>query len=172
MISIKPLDRIKHFLAASMEWGCVILIALLTILSIISVVLRYCFDIVFIQAEELITFLFVGSVFLGLIPVIYKKEHINVALIQNALHGHARKALIAIQHVVIIVIQALFIYASYYWISTNLTFLTPGLKIPFWTVYWVVPFCSLLSGSIAAIDLIEIILTPASAEICAGKESK
>lgn len=172
MISIKPLDRIKHFLAASMEWVCVCLIALLTVMSIVSVVLRYCFDIVFIQAEELITFLFVGAVFLGLIPVIYKKEHINVALIQNLFHGHGRKTLMIVQHIIIIAIQALFIYASYYWIATNLTFQTPGLRVPFWTVYWVVPFSSLLTGIIAAIDLIEIILTPASAEIFARKVSE
>lgn len=172
MINIKPLDKLKFFLASTMEWVSVFLIVLLTALSIITVILRYCFDTVFIQAEELITFLFVGVVFLGLAPVIYKKEHVSVSLIQNAFHGWTRKLLIMVQSIVVIGIQVLLIYASYYWISTNLDFRTPGLKIPFWTVYWVVPFSSLLTGIIAAIDLIETICTPVSAEIFGKKVSE
>ena len=135
----------------------------------VSVILRYAQNIVFIQAEELITFLFVASVFLGTVTVIQKNEHVNVTQIQNNIYGPARKALIIFQYIAIIAVQVIFVYASYYWISTNLTFKTPGLRIPFWTVYWVVPFSAALSGIVALIDLIETILTPASAEIFAKK---
>ena len=172
MIRIVALDKIKDILARAMETICVVLIMALTILSIGAVFLRYAFDITFIQNEELITFLFTGTVFLGIVPVLQKKEHVNVTQIQNCVSGMARKCLIVFQYVVIITVQILFLYASYYWISTNLSFKTPGLRIPYWVVYWVVPFGSLLSAVIGIIDLIETILTPASAEIFAKRVKK
>ena len=38
--------------------------------------------------------------------------------------------------------------------------MTPGLRIPYQTIYMLVPVSSFLSGVIAVIDLIETILTP------------
>ena len=169
MVHIALLDKIKDVLTKAMEAICIFLISALTILSIVAVFLRYAFDVTFIQNEELITFLFVASVFLGIVPVLQKKEHVNVTQIQNNLSGMARKCLIIFQYVVIIAVQLIFIYASYYWISTNLSFKTPGLRIPYWVVYWVVPFSALLSGVIGVIDLVEVILTPASAKVFAKK---
>lgn len=74
MIRIVALDKIKDILARAMETICVVLIMALTILSIGAVFLRYAFDITFIQNEELITFLFTGTVFLGIVPVLQKKS--------------------------------------------------------------------------------------------------
>lgn len=169
MLTIKPLEVVKNALSRSVEWVCVVLILALTILSIISVIMRYALNIVFIQTEELITFLFVASVFLGTVTVMQKKEHVNVTQIQNNVSGWARKALVIFQYIVVIAVQIIFVYASYHWISTNISFKTPGLRIPFWTIYWVVPFSAVLSAVIAVIDLIETILTPTSAEIFAKK---
>ena len=157
---MKTLEKIKQVISDTMLLICAVLVAACTLLAAAAVILRYFFNIVFIQTEELITFLFIAIVFPGIVPVIQRKEHVAVALIQNMMSGYARKALIIFQYAVIIVVQVVFLYASYYWIRTNSNFLTPGLRIPYQTIYMLVPVSSFLSGVIAVIDLIETILTP------------
>lgn len=169
---LKTLDKVKKGIAQVMEWLCVIFVSGCTLLSVISVILRYCVGVVFIQTEELITFLFIAVVFLGIVPVMCRKEHISVALIQNALPRPVRKTLIVVQYLIIVLVQVLFLYASYYWISTNLGFLTPGLHIPYFVIYLVVPVSAFLTGIIAVIDLVEIIVTPSSAALFDKEEKK
>ena len=134
------------------------LVALLTILSIGAVFLRYCFGIVFIQTEELITFLFIATVFLGSVTVMYQKEHVSVTLLQMKAPPALQKLMRIFQYIIIIAVNALIFYASILWIATNMNFLTPGLRIPYWIIYVVVPISCILSGIIAFIDLVEELL--------------
>lgn len=155
---MKVLDALKEKIATLMEWICMGLVALLTILSICAVFMRYCFGIVFIQTEELITFLFIATVFLGSVTVMYKKEHVSVTLLQMKAPPALEKLMRIFQYIVIIAVNALIFYASILWIATNMNFLTPGLRIPYWIIYVVVPISCMLSGIIAFIDLVEELL--------------
>lgn len=155
---MKVLDALKEKIATVMEWICMALVALLTILSVCAVFLRYCFGIVFIQTEELITFLFIATVFLGSVTVMYKKEHVSVSLLQMKAPHVLQRLMRVFQYIVIIAVNALIFYASILWIGTNMNFLTPGLRIPYWIIYVVVPISCVLSGIIALIDLVEELL--------------
>lgn len=157
---MKYIESIKKALAKGTEWVCVFMVALLTILSIVSVVLRYIFNIVFIQTEELITFLFVATCFLGAVSVMYKKEHVGVALIQAKMPKKVQKVMVVLQYIIIIAVNFLLIYCSYKWIRTNIGYTTPGLRIPYWTVYIVLPISCLLSAIVAILQLIEVIVIP------------
>ena len=85
---MKTLEKIKQVISDTMLLICAVLVAACTLLAAAAVILRYFFNIVFIQTEELITFLFIAIVFLGIVPVIQRKEHVAVALIQNMMSGY------------------------------------------------------------------------------------
>lgn len=155
---MKILEGIQKFIYKAMEWVGIVLVALLTILSICSVILRYCFNTVFIQTEELITFLFIATVFLGSAVVMYKKEHVSVTLLQMYMPRFVQKIMSIFQYVLMIAVNILLVYASSKWIVTNMNFLTPGLRIPYWVIYIVVPVGCVLSSVIAAIDLLKMIV--------------
>lgn len=157
---MKYIESIKKALAKGTEWVCVALVALLTILSILSVVLRYVFNIVFIQTEELITFLFVATCFLGGVSVMYKKEHVSVALIQSKMPPKVQKVMVIFQYIIIVAVNCLLIYCSFRWIRTNIGYTTPGLRVPYWTVYIIVPISCFLSAIVAALQLVEVIVIP------------
>jgi len=148
-----------------MEWIGVVLVALLTVLSIIAVILRYFFEIVFIQTEELITFLFIATVFLGSVVVMYHKEHVSVTLFQMYMPRPIQKLMRVFQYIVMIAVNILLLYASAKWIMTNMNFLTPGLRIPYWCIYAVVPISCTLTSVVAIIDLIEMTVFPGSAHL-------
>ena len=154
------LNKIKDVIAKVFEWICVILITLLTLLSVISVVLRYVFGITYIQQEELITFLFVVATFLGTVVVMNQKTHVSVALLQMNMPVSVQKAMEIFKYIVMIAIQVVLIYASQKWIVTNKNFLTPGLRIPYWIVYIMLPISCFFSMIIQIIDLINIIIKP------------
>ena len=59
-----------------------------------------------------------------------------------------------------IAIQIVLLYASNKWISTNKSFPTPGLRIPYWTVYIMLPISCFFNMIIQIIDLINIIINP------------
>lgn len=154
------LNKIKDAIAKVFEWICIILISLLTILSVAAVVLRYIFQITFIQQEELITFLFVVATFLGTVVVMKEKSHVSVALVQMNMPVPVQKAMEIGKYLVMIAVQVVLIYASRKWIATNKSFLTPGLRIPYWTVYIMLPLSCFFSMIIQIIDLINIIIHP------------
>lgn len=152
------LNNIKSFIAKTMEWICVVLAALLTISTIIAVFCRYALGRTFIQQEELSTFLFVAIVFLGTPKVMNAREHVSVSIVQMNMPPAVQKFMTVIQYIVIIAVQVLLVRASVVWISTNMDFLTPGLRIPYWTIYSVLPIGCILSAIVAAIDLIGMLL--------------
>lgn len=155
---MRALNKIKLFIAKTTEWICMTLVAVLTLSTIISVFLRYVLGRTFIQQEELSTFLFVAAVFLGTATVMHEREHVSVTILQSAMPPTVQKIMMIFQYIVIILVQILLVYASKVWISTNMDFLTPGLRIPYWTIYSLLPISCILSAIVAVIDLIGMLL--------------
>lgn len=156
--------KIKNVLSNTTEWICIFLVAILTILSVVSVFLRYILNVVFVQTEELITFLFVVTCFLGSVSVMNKGEHVSVSLIQSKVSPKFQKIIMCFQFFLIIAINGILIYASIKWIHTNIGYTTPGMKIPYWTVYVFLPISCGLSGIVAFLKLIIMLKTSYTSE--------
>ena len=152
------LFKIKNYIAKTMEWICVVIAGALTLVTLCAVFLRYALDKTFIQQEEAITFMFVAIVFLGAPVVMNAREHVSVTIFQNFLPPFAQKILTIFQYIVIIAVNIVLIHASRVWIATNMNFPTPGLRIPYWTIYSLLPISCVLSGIVAFIDLLGMLI--------------
>ncbi len=162
---MKHLAKLNKHIATGMEWVSIVMISGVVILSITAVILRYVFNIVFIQQEEAITFLFIASVFFGLPPIMYRKTHVSVDLLQDALSPKKKRILKIIQYVIVSVVHIVLVYSSFSMNKTNKNFLTPGLRIPFWTIYSVFPIGIALSFIISVSQLIEYITAPFTTDL-------
>lgn len=106
---------------------------------IISVLLRYIFNIVFNWTEELIVFLFIASTYFGIILGIKEDEHIRISLLKDKLPPRVKIAFDVFIDLVIIIVVTSTAYLSINWIEKVGRPVTPGLAIPFAYIYSMVP---------------------------------
>jgi TRAP-type C4-dicarboxylate transport system permease small subunit len=129
---IKCLDRFLSF------W-IIMLIGLMTVIVILAVILRYFFSISFIWSEELVTMLFIGFSFFGCISAVKEKEHIGIDFIVQSFTSKTRQIFKILASVISIIVLTVVIYASILWIPVAGTINTPGLQLPYYLFYSIIP---------------------------------
>src|SRR6056297_3645711 len=83
---------------------CIYLTGILALTIIFTVFLRYVFGITFVWAEEVITYLFIGTTFFGAALVTKENEHISIPALLEALPHTPRKILSVFGLIVSIVV--------------------------------------------------------------------
>lgn len=117
----------------------IILMALLTSAVIVSVFLRYIFNISFIWSEELIVFIFIATTYFGIILCVKEEEHIAIEYFKNLFSLKIKLIIEIVISVIAIVTLICLAYASLGWINTVGNTLTSGLKISYRYVYSMMP---------------------------------
>lgn len=126
------LDSILIFL-------CVYSMGSMALLVILAVILRYIFGIGFMWVTELVTYLFIFSIFFGAAIGIIKKEHITVDVFLKKMPEKVQYIINVIKEIIIIIVQVQVIRSSIQWISKVGSILTPGLSIPSIYIYMIIP---------------------------------
>jgi TRAP-type C4-dicarboxylate transport system permease small subunit len=134
---IKYLDRFLSFWITT-------LIGLMTVIVIIAVILRYFFSISFIWSEELVTMLFVGFSFFGCISAVKEKEHIGIDFIVQSFGPQTRQIFKILASVISIIVLAVVIFAAIKWIPVAGTIISPGLQLPYYIFYSIIPVSFIL----------------------------
>lgn len=118
----------------------VALMAYLVTSVIVTVVLRYFFNIAFIWAEEMILFTFIGTTYFGIVVCVKEDEHIAIDFFVNRLPSLI-KLLVQTMISIIGIITLLWIArVSLNWIETVGSTLSSGMKLPYKYVYSWMPF--------------------------------
>ena len=130
---------------ALLVW-CLIITALLAVVVILSVFLRYVLGITFVWAEEVITMLFIGTTFFGAALTTKENEHIGIPALLESLPKPARKVLTIIGLLITVVVVGFLFHRSLNWIQKAGDLVTPGLRIPERYFYYMVPVSAALMG--------------------------
>jgi len=120
------------------------LTGILALTIIFTVFLRYVFGITFVWAEEVITYLFIGTTFFGAALVTKENEHISIPALLEALPRTLRKILSVFGLIVSIVVVLFLLSKSLIWIEKAGNLLTPGLRVPERIFYYMVPISCVL----------------------------
>jgi TRAP-type C4-dicarboxylate transport system permease small subunit len=136
----KLLDGIDK---AILFW-CKLLTGVLACSMIVSVFLRYVFDLTFVWAEEFITMVFIATTFFGAAVATRESEHISIDSLIEVLPDKTRIILKIFSHIVISIVMGFVFYYSLNWIEKAGELLTPGLRVPEKYFYYMVPVTSLL----------------------------
>lgn len=122
---------------------------------IITVLLRYIFNIVFNWTEELIVFLFIASTYFGCILGIKEDEHIKISLLKDKLPPKVKIVFDVFIDLITITVVTSAAYLSISWIEKVGKPVTAGLAIPFTYIYSWLPISFAL---IALYEIREIVL--------------
>ncbi len=123
---------------------CMFLTGILALTIIFTVFLRYVFGITFVWAEEVITYLFIGTTFFGAALVTKENEHISIPALLEALPRTPRKILSVFGLIVSIVVVLFLLSKSLIWIEKAGNLVTPGLRVPERFFYYMVPISCVL----------------------------
>jgi TRAP-type C4-dicarboxylate transport system permease small subunit len=146
MRRIKMTKKLLSHFDRIIEVVNVLLIVSLTLSVILSVLLRYVFNISFIWAEEAIIFMFIGTTYFGIVMCVQEGEHIDINYFKNLFPKTLRKVIETFIHIVSIVTLLYLAYISLGWIEKVGTTLTSGIKIPSKYIYSLMPIAFVLSS--------------------------
>ncbi|MDZ7851167.1 MAG: TRAP transporter small permease [Halomonas sp.] len=134
----RPDARLERLLAT-------LAILIIGLISLANVLVRYITDASFAFTEEFSVFLLVVLTFAGASVALRRNGHIRIGLLERALPGTARKALILFQGGCGLVVLGLITWygARMTWQEFQWGSLSPGLGLPQW---WYLGWLPLLSG--------------------------
>jgi TRAP-type C4-dicarboxylate transport system permease small subunit len=113
-------------------------------LVVISVILRYVFNITYVWSEELIIYLFVATTYVGSVICVKDKEHIDIPFIRERVPESVGMIMDVVVCLINIVVQISLAYLSFTWIEKTGSSLTSGMYIPLYIVYSIFPVCFIL----------------------------
>lgn len=146
---IKKLDKILSVYCYSM-------MGLMTVGIILTVFLRYVFNITFVKAEETITMVFVATTFYGAALGIREQEHINIAYFKDKASAKVKGYIDIFVNVVIIFVMIFLFRNSLIWIDKVGEVLSPGMQVPTKYLYVIVPISCVLSIFYALLNILGI----------------
>jgi TRAP-type transport system small permease protein len=146
---IKTVDKILSI------W-CISLMGIMTVSIILSVILRYVFNITFVKAEEAITMVFVATTFYGAALGIREFDHIHIAYFRDKVHLTAQRAFDILVQAVIIIVMVFLCKNSLLWIQKVGNIPTPGMQMPAKYLYIMVPVSCVLSIFYALVNILSL----------------
>ncbi|MBN2558208.1 MAG: TRAP transporter small permease [Clostridia bacterium] len=138
----------------ALEFWCIIVMLAMTILVLLTVFLRYVFNVAFNWTEELIILLFITTTYFGSILCVHENEHIDISFLREHLNPKAGRILGIVIDVINMVVMALLAFISFRWIQKTGSSITPGLAIPYTFIYIMFPISF---GSMAVYTLRKMI---------------
>jgi TRAP-type C4-dicarboxylate transport system permease small subunit len=120
-----------------------VLFAVATVLTVFQVINRFLIGLPFPWGEELIRFLFVWVVFLG-IGIVYKaKGHANVELLTAQLSEKSQRLLEFASELACLAFFFLLLFQGYNLFTVTMNQISPSMQINMGLVYLAVPVCAL-----------------------------
>ncbi|QQK74704.1 TRAP transporter small permease [Salicibibacter cibarius] len=135
---MKILDRLEEiFISVTIMLG--------VLLVFVNAILRF-IDIGNSWSEELTRYLIIWSTFIGASVCVRKGMHISIDLLPQLLKGAKERVLKAFIHLSAIVFSLILVVYSleFVFFSAQMNQITPGLNIPFYIVYCVIPISGVL----------------------------
>lgn len=130
----RVLTRVENVLAAAS-------LGLAALLAIVSVILRFAFDVFLSWSEEAIIYTIIYSTFLGAIITLRHNEHVKVEIIAPFVGKFGQRAMAVIGGAVTVAYLAVVGFFAWQLLFEPFSSdtITPALKLPLWVVELAVP---------------------------------
>lgn len=138
---------------------CLSMMGIMTIGVILSVFLRYVFNITFVKGEEAITMVFVATTFYGAALGIRERDHINIAYFSEKANDRLRGFIDIFVNLVIIFVMYYLFKNSLIWISKVGNVKSPGLQIATKYLYIMVPVSCVISIIYSLVNILGVFIS-------------
>lgn len=136
--------RVMRRFASLLENLIAALLAVVFLLCLVLVILRYVFSLGFAGAEELMRFLFVYSTAMGASVAILRGEHIRIGVLVDVLPTAVARGVNGLRHLLVVLFNGYLAWLSLDWISQVGRFRSAVLDVPNWVVQISVPIGAVL----------------------------
>ena len=132
----------------------IIAMALLALLVGYTVIMRYCFSKSWKELSEFITTLFAFTTFWGVGINVIKGEHVMIDGLYNALRPGWKRIFAIIDYVIILIVDLIFTYQGFLYTFKMGKQISPGMEVPMYYMYGVMPLGGLICGVCIIVKLI------------------
>jgi TRAP-type C4-dicarboxylate transport system permease small subunit len=129
-------------------------IAVMAVLMFTQVVLRFCFGNSFAWAEELLRFMYIWLVFLGLPVAVYYNDLTRFDVLQQSFKGTPKKILETCIHLISNVMFYIIAWGALRLFTRQLSQRATTMPIPMGVIYLVIPFSAIISFIFIAVKII------------------
>ena len=137
------MESIKGVFDKILEWICVILLSLMTILVTYQVIVRYFFNNPNAYTEVLSKYMFVWLIMYGSAYVFGLREHMNIAVVRDKMPDKMRIIIEMISELVIVLFAVgVLVYGGFKQMADQMVQLDAALQIPMGYIYSAVPISS------------------------------
>jgi TRAP-type C4-dicarboxylate transport system permease small subunit len=137
------MDSIKRILDKTIEWICVILLSLMTILVTYQVIVRYLFNNPNAYTEIISKYMFVWLIMYGSAYVFGLREHMNIAFVREKMPAKLRIIIEIISEIIILLFTVgVLVYGGFKQMANQMVQLDATLQIPMGVIYSAVPISS------------------------------
>lgn len=137
------MEAIKKSINRLLEWTCVVLLGMMTILVTYQVITRYLFDSPNAYTEVLSRYMFVWLIMYGSAYVFGLREHMNITFFRDHLPEKVRLIVEIVGELIIVIfISGVMIYGGYNQMIDQMGQLDAALQIPMGIIYSSVPISS------------------------------
>lgn len=138
---------------------------LLAFLVIFTVIMRYCFSLSWKSVSEFCVLLFTFTTFWGMGLNVLKNEHVAIDILYNKFPPVVKKWMNVFNHIVMLVVDVLFIHYGWAYAVKMGKQLSMGMEIPMFYMYGLMPLCGVICAVCIVIKGVQAVYTPASAYV-------
>ena len=135
---------------------------LLAVMTIFTVIMRYCFSLSWKAVSEFNVTLFAFTTFWGLGLNVLKGEHVSINMLYDHFRPGLKRWVNVFIHLVMLVVDGMFVYHSWVYTVKMGKQISQGMEIPMRYMYGIMPVCGAICLVCIAVKLVEAILRPVS----------
>lgn len=143
-----------QFIGKTLEFLCVAILALISILVFLNVVLRYGFNSSISVTEEVSRYMFVWLTFLGAVLAFNDDQHVSVTILTGKLSPLSRALLHLVTDAVMLFCCYLIVVGSWVQFQLNLNNLAPISGLPQGITYFASVIAGTLIGALLAVRIV------------------
>lgn len=129
------------------------IIVLMTLITIVSVFLRYFFGISYVWVEELTLFMFISTTFFGSVLAFKRREHLAIDILYRKFSAKVKRILNIIFDLLILYLYWQIITISMQWINRVGNVVTPGMRVSMKYIYIILPLSGVLMCLYLVVDI-------------------
>ena len=134
------MEAVKKGINKLLEWTCVILLGIMTVLVTYQVIVRYLFNNPNAYTEVLSRYMFVWLIMYGSAYVFGLREHMNISFVRDHLPEKVRIVVEIIGELMIVIFASgVMIYGGFNQMMDQMVQLDAALQIPMGVIYSAVP---------------------------------
>ncbi len=136
---------------------------LLAVMTIFTVIMRYCFSLSWKAVSEFNVTLFAFTTFWGLGLNVLKGEHVSINMLYDHFRPGLKRWVNVFIHLVMLVVDGMFVYHSWVYTVKMGKQISQGMEIPMSFMYGIMPVCGVICAICIFIKLVQHVTSPLSA---------